>query len=161
MPLYFDYGSNMASGRLADRGIPFRVLGRARLDGYRLALTRRSVRTGTGVADIVVDPGSSVWGVLYELDDDAVAELDRKEGLPWAYSRRPVEVHPNGSGAEAAFTYVVSRREDDEVAPSSEYLESILDGAREHRLPAGYVASLESLRRRWLGAPSGRQGRRP
>jgi len=56
-----------------------RYLGVARLDGYRLAFTRRSVRTGSGVADIVGAPGSTVWGVVYEIGEEDLAALDRKE----------------------------------------------------------------------------------
>ena len=58
---YFAYASNMAPEvitRLCPRA---RYLGVARLTDHRLAFTRRSVRTGTGVADIVPAPGKTVW----------------------------------------------------------------------------------------------------
>jgi cation transport regulator ChaC len=150
MPLYFAYGSNMATRQMAERRIPFDVVGTGRLDGYRVAFTRRSVRTHTGVADIIPQRGSVVWGVLYELGDAAVPILDRKEGHPWAYERRVIHVRRNGSPEERAFTYRVSVREDSEVAPSSAYLEAMLEGAREHSLPREYVDLVEGLKGRWL-----------
>jgi gamma-glutamylcyclotransferase (GGCT)/AIG2-like uncharacterized protein YtfP len=130
------------------------VLGPARLDGYRLAFTRRSAKTGTGVADIVADLSSAVWGALYDISEECASQLDRKEGHPWAYARRDVHVHLNGVAHEAAFTYAVSQPEDDEVPPSETYIESMIEGARERSLPSEYVAFLESLRKRWPERPS-------
>jgi cation transport regulator ChaC len=143
--MYFAYGSNMASRVLAGRGIHFCSVDKARLDGYRLAFMRRSIRTGTGVADIVPDSAAEVWGVVYELADRDVDELDRKEGRPWAYEHRAVQVALGGDTPVPAFTYVVSQREPEEVPPSGAYVEAILEGAREHGLPPAYIALLESL----------------
>ena len=46
--------------------IRLRYVGAASLPGYRLAFTRRSVKTGTGVADIVRAQGERVWGALQD-----------------------------------------------------------------------------------------------
>jgi Uncharacterized conserved protein len=146
MSKYFAYGSNMATRLMTETCPDHRLLGRARLDGYRLAFTRRSIKTGTGVADIVPDPNATVWGALYEVNEDCIARLDRKEGQPWAYARTDVTVHLNSGERHAAFTYVVSEPEADEVHPSKLYLDSIIEGAREHSLPEAYVASLVSTR---------------
>jgi len=35
-------------------------------------------------ADIVWAPGEQVWGVLYEIAEDELAAIDRKEGYDWA-----------------------------------------------------------------------------
>jgi gamma-glutamylcyclotransferase (GGCT)/AIG2-like uncharacterized protein YtfP len=61
--------------------------GVARLDGYRLAFTRRSIKTGTGVADVIHASNETVWGVLYEIEDEELPAIDRKEGYGWAYTR--------------------------------------------------------------------------
>jgi gamma-glutamyl AIG2-like cyclotransferase len=66
---YFAYGSNMAESVMAAHCSGHRYLGPADLPEHRLAFTRRSVRTLTGVADIVRADGQSVWGALYELDE--------------------------------------------------------------------------------------------
>src|SRR5262245_8995283 len=130
MPLYFAYGSNMATRQMAARGVPFETVGRGSIEGYRVAVTRRSIRTHTVVADIVCEQGSVGWGVLYEIGDDAVPILDRKEGHPWAYERGVIQVSPDRGGPEVpAFTYRVNAREHGEVAPSSAYLELMLEGA--------------------------------
>lgn len=107
-PRYFAYGSNLDDAEI--RAARPSYLGPARLDDHRLAFTRRSVRTGTGVADVVPAPGESVWGALYELDEGGVEILDCKEGAGWAYVRRPQEVTTIEGQKVDAFTYTVLRR---------------------------------------------------
>jgi gamma-glutamylcyclotransferase (GGCT)/AIG2-like uncharacterized protein YtfP len=121
------------------------VLGPARLAGYRLAFSRRSIRTGTGVANVVRDGGSSVWGVLYEVSDRCLETLDRKEGYPWAYDRTSVEVTLESGERLRAVTYVVDQPEANEVEPSSEYANRLIAAANEQGLPADYVESLRAL----------------
>ena len=120
-----------------------RYLGVAELRDHRLAFTRRSLRTGTGVADVLPAPGESAWGALYELDEAHLAALDEKEGNGWAYERKAVRVFgPDGHSAGEAFAYVVIRPEPEHVPPSAEYLQALLDGARERGLPETYTAML-------------------
>ncbi len=140
---YFAYGSNMGGVRAC--GESARFLGVARLDGHRLAFTRRSVRTGTGVADVVPAPGEAVWGALYELSEALLAALDEKEGVGWAYERRAVRVAVEGRGDADAFLYAVLRPEPREVAPSADYVASVVDGARRIGAPSGYVEAIQAL----------------
>jgi gamma-glutamylcyclotransferase (GGCT)/AIG2-like uncharacterized protein YtfP len=144
--LYFAYASNMDAA-LMQRICPgHRVLGVAELREHRLAFTRRSKRTGTGVADIVAAPGESVWGVLYELDDSQLTAIDEKEGNDWAYERRQLDVRLHDDSAEhVAHAYTVIVRDDEHVAPSAEYLDLIRDAARSRGLPADYLARLDVL----------------
>ena len=159
--LYFAYASNM-SGEVMTRACPGAVcLGAARLEGYRLAFLRRSVRTGTGVGDLIEDGESETWGVLYELDEEDRAALDRKEGLGWAYELREVTV-ASGRGSHAALTYTVKEREPEEVEPSPEYLQRLLAAARARDLPEHYLACLARVAERWervRGAGAGRDRR--
>jgi gamma-glutamylcyclotransferase len=131
----------MSSAELAAWCPSLRVLGVAELPGHRLAFLRRSIRWGAGAVDIVPAPGRSVWGVLYELPL-GVGELDAKEGAGFAYRRREVEVVLDGSSF-AAFAYEVIDKEPAEVPPRPEYVELLVTGAREHGLPANYIAELE------------------
>lgn len=144
--LYFAYASNMAAETMARLCPGHRFAGAAELRGHRLAFTRRSVRTDTGVADIVAASGHSVWGVLYELDAPMLAALDEKEGNGWAYERRRVQVHPGGGDrALGALAYSVIARERAEVRPSREYLYGLLGAARERALPDSHVAALAAM----------------
>jgi gamma-glutamylcyclotransferase (GGCT)/AIG2-like uncharacterized protein YtfP len=141
--LYFAYGSNMAE-EVMDRLCPgHRFLGAAELLGHRLAFTRRSIRTASGVADIVRADGQSVWGALYELDATQLAPIDEKEGNGWAYERRRIQVRLACDERELeAHAYAVIAPEDAEIHPSVKYLQGLLDAARERALPEEYVAEL-------------------
>jgi gamma-glutamylcyclotransferase len=142
---YFAYGSNMSPAAIDAVSPGHRFLGRARLPGHRLAFTRRSVRTGTGVADIVADPPSVVWGVLYELADADLEPLDRKEGAGWAYARTDVQVFVDDGTRHDALAYVVISKSAVEIAPSAAYARGLLDAGRERGLPADYLAALVSI----------------
>lgn len=128
-----------------------RFLGAARLAGYRLAFTRRSVITGTGVADIVRDADASVWGALYVLGPRDLEQLDRKEGLGSAYVRETVSVTLGEDAAHRAVLYTVRVKVPVEIQPSAEYLRLLLDGAAERGLPEPYIASLAASPTRGAG----------
>ena len=128
---YFAYGSNMASAEGFVRA--------ARLDGYRLALTRRSIRWQAGVLDIVAAEGRHVWGALYEVPD--LARLDEREGAGFAYRRVEVALDEG----ERAIAYEVIDKEPEPVPPAPEYAELVLTGARERGLPEEWRAELREL----------------
>ena len=78
--LYFAYGSNMNWLQMQDRCPSARFLCRAVLPDYKLAFTRKSIKRGCGVADVVPAPGQTAWGVVYEISNLDVENLDRSEG---------------------------------------------------------------------------------
>jgi gamma-glutamylcyclotransferase len=134
---YFAYGSNMDEEVMQARCPAHRFVGVARLDGHRLAFTRRSVRTGTG--------SRTVWGVLYEVDPEGLRALDRKEGHGWAYERQRRGVHLLADGSKHdAITYTVLHKEPQEVPPSRSYLEGLIAAARRRGLPEPYISTLTS-----------------
>jgi gamma-glutamylcyclotransferase (GGCT)/AIG2-like uncharacterized protein YtfP len=143
--LYFAYASNMASETMERLCPGHRFAGIAELRDHRLAFTRRSIRSGTGVADIVRADGQSVWGVLYELDAAMLAVLDEKEGNGWAYRRDLVSLTDTRGEQLEALAYSVIAKEPDEVRPSPEYLRGVLDAARERLLPEPYIAALAAI----------------
>jgi gamma-glutamylcyclotransferase len=143
---YFAYASNMDPEVMAARCHTYRTIGPARLAGYELAFTRRSQRSGTGVADIVPAEQSEVWGVLYEITEACLESLDRKEGAGWAYERIEVPVLGTDGASHRAYTYVVLSKEPSPVLPSSEYVERLVSAARAQELPGQYVAKLQSLK---------------
>lgn len=146
---YFAYGSNMAGPVMQAACAEHRFLGPARLPGYRFAFMRRSVRTGAGVADILPDPESCVWGALYELQRDRLGALDRKETLGSAYEHLDVVVLTDDEASHGAMAYSVIAKEPVEVRPSLAYVEGLMQGARERSLPEDYLASLQSLVLDW------------
>jgi gamma-glutamylcyclotransferase (GGCT)/AIG2-like uncharacterized protein YtfP len=140
---YFAYGSNMSSGELRRYCPGARFVAVASLRDYRLDFTRYSAKRGGGVADIVAHPGESVWGILWDVPDDELPALDRKEGVPVAYRRVDVTVEAMGEHVAAVAHAVVDK--EPSQPPSRDYLDLLLAGAREFGLPDDYVAALASL----------------
>jgi gamma-glutamylcyclotransferase (GGCT)/AIG2-like uncharacterized protein YtfP len=139
--LLFAYGSNLAAGEI---GPEARFLGPGRLADFKLALTRRSIRWGSGVSDIVAAPGQHVWGAVYELPSGALEAIDRKEGEGFAYRRRPVEVVVRGELCRAE-AYEVIDKEVDVPSATPEYASLVLEGARDRGLPEAWIATLGSV----------------
>jgi len=141
MALYFAYGSNMASARLAARVPSARAIGAARLPGFAWRCNKRGA-DGTAKANLERAAAAETWGVLYELEGEAFDVLDRLEG---GYERIAVEVEHAGA-TRRAHTYASSLRSDDD-APAAWYLGLVVAGAREHALPDEWIATLEAAAR--------------
>jgi gamma-glutamylcyclotransferase (GGCT)/AIG2-like uncharacterized protein YtfP len=131
-----------------------KLIGKARLDNYRLAFTRKSVKNwpGCGVADIVPVEGKLVWGALFEIGEQDMPELDRLEGYRAgrksnAYERIAVAVLKDGDPTRetSAQTYVVSERVEPNPLPHPDYLARIVSGAKWIKAPAEYIAELRKI----------------
>jgi gamma-glutamylcyclotransferase (GGCT)/AIG2-like uncharacterized protein YtfP len=138
--LYFAYGSNLKLEQMRARVPSARVFGRARLRNRRLSFDKRGV-DGSGKANLSDDGRACVWGVLYAFDPADWEALDRYEP---GYARVAVEVVTEKDEAVSAETYVARRLTRDSVA-FDWYKRLVVEGAREHGLPADYVAALEEL----------------
>src|SRR5207244_8374569 len=77
--LYFAYGSNMDAAQMKERCPSAKFVCRAKLPSHRLAFTRMSIIRRCGVADILRDEMNDVWGVVYELLENELEELDKDE----------------------------------------------------------------------------------
>ncbi len=147
---YFAYGSNLSEARLHENCPSARLETIARLPGYRLAFTRRSERWGGGVADIRPDPAGEVWGVVWRIDAEDGAALDRQEGVhasPPRYRRIEVSVTTPSGDLLECLAYQVVEPEAEHIAPSAAYLGTMLRGARAAGLPEAYVARIEAIAR--------------
>jgi gamma-glutamylcyclotransferase len=152
--LYFAYGSNLDWNQMRDRCPSARFLSIACAEGYRLEFTWFSRNRRCGVADIVASPGNEVWGAVFEIRDDEIGELDRREGYQAerereknSYERRQLDVicQSDSKSPIAVLTYFVVERSKSPLKPSVEYKSQILDGARHWRLPEAYIEKLEHI----------------
>lgn len=136
---YFAYGSNLSDDDRASHDPPcpdngLRKVGVASLPDRRLGFTRRSIKRGGGVLDVVPHLGAVAPGVVYEVQDDSVWEwLDKKEGAPKHYRRIDVTVLTQDGGVLRACTYEVVNREGF-VTPAPAYLEIVRKAYRAHLL---------------------------
>jgi gamma-glutamylcyclotransferase len=137
---YFAYGSNLSSARLKRRVPSARVVCAATLADHRLSLGKAG-RDGSGKATLVRASGALCWGVVYTLAEIEWSLLDACEP---GYTRAQQVVTTVTRETLAVQTYVAPETARDPVATAS-YLGFILEGAREHRLPAAWIAQLATL----------------
>lgn len=127
---------------------PIREARPARLDGYRLAFNKKG-HDGTGKANIVQDLAGTVWGVVYLCTREDLDKMDCFEGVARGdYQRKIVHVRVDDGVELEAVTYVAGTAfVDDSLYPNCGYLQKILNGAREHKLPNDYILSINRLAR--------------
>ena len=150
MEMQFAYGSNMDPNRLEQKDGIERILEnarKARLDGWEFGFTKKG-KDG-GKANIIPKTGGIVWGLLIELDPEAVKEMDKSEGTGFKiphYTKETVRVVTDDGVEHECKTYVANfhpdRFDDDGVSPSEEYLKHIVDGATIHNLPPEYIEGI-------------------
>lgn len=143
---YFAYGSNMSGAILRGRrGLAPLAARPACLHGYRLVFTVPIGPGERGVANVETAPGERICGVVHLLSSADCDRLDRTEGVPIGiYRRVPVKVEAADGERLSAFTYQ-SAACDPRRRPSARYLGLLLDGCREHGLPAEWEAWLRAL----------------
>lgn len=128
---YFAYGSCMDDERFQLAGVKNKftnVVGCGVADNYTLAYTRQAADGGR--ADMSENtPGTTVEGKVYEIDQEALRYLYRREGVN-ANIYRPafIDININGHLHKDALTFLVIDKEE-EVAPPVHYATEILRGA--------------------------------
>lgn len=149
MAFYFAYGSNMNNKDLRSwcqkRSLDINLNNPhvAVLLGYKLGFTHCSNVRKCGVADIIKDKDSKVYGVLFETDENSMINLDEKEGVDrGVYRRIKVNVVSKNKNFDAE-TYEVIKKVN--FKPNKNYLNIIIEGAKEHNLPDWYIQYLEKL----------------
>ncbi len=140
MELYFAYCSNMSRRRLLSRVAAARSLGRARIGGWSLRFDKPG-RDGSGKANLVEDPEAHAWGVIYEV---STAEWPTPDRFEPGYRRERLRVALDARTLVVQ-SYLFTPRIETPPPPTNEYLEHLLEGASEHRLPAAYIDSIRSL----------------
>jgi gamma-glutamylcyclotransferase (GGCT)/AIG2-like uncharacterized protein YtfP len=143
--LYFGYGSNMDREDWArwcsDHGAKAAGLieiGPAWLPDYTLKFHYFSSNRKSGAADVVPGGrGSVVPGLLFEVDEETLAALDDKEGLPYAYERKNVTVIDENGSLKQAITYIVQkhRYSGEYEQPDASYVDLIQRNLLRNNLP--------------------------
>ena len=147
---YFAYGSNLDLPQMKRRCPSSKLISKGSLSGYRLTFNTFSSGWGGGVAEVIQDHGSKVWGLVFELSDTDLERLDRYEGYhkDWTslYERwKTVIDTPNGQVSDVWVYTVVEKQKF--VKPTLEYLQIIKDAAVKWNFPKAYLtlAYLDAL----------------
>ncbi len=136
---YFAYGSNMSLERMTERcgKENFVDLGKAKLPGYSFYFY------GRGHANIRPMASQTIEGVLFQIQDSCLQDLDQVEGYPNIYQRQSVKITWKNTNVLAQ-AYIVEK--DQTLAkPSPEYYQTVLSGAEEHDLSEGYIQYIKDL----------------
>jgi hypothetical protein len=143
---YFAYGSNLHRSIFIERRQmqPLDVCW-GWLAGYRLCFNIPVGPGERGVANIEPAAGARLCGALYLLSAADCDRLDASEGVGFGlYRRTPIEIRTSTGEGVPAFTYQSSAVTDGR-RPSPRYMGLLLEGARQHGLPAEWIAFLEGL----------------
>lgn len=145
---YFAYGSNLCVGQKTERTGMIRQALRCRLPDYRLQFNKRSSKNSNECfANVVPFAGDEVWGVAYLCNPAALRKMDAWEGVASGnYRREEVRLITEAGSSVTAVTYIAGV---DFVCasgrPSTWYRDRIVSGARQHGLPADYIAKVIAL----------------
>ena len=143
---YFAYGSNLKKDQLQERIegkkkvrnkpflIAFHTYYRGFLKGYELVFNKRSI-DGTSKANIKKSGNESkVWGVCFEMDNEALELLKEFEN---GYKTQEVRIKTDDY-VIIAETFISHEISND--LPDKNYVQIIIDGAKEMALPDEYIS---------------------
>ncbi len=145
---YFAYGANMHDSAFRERrGMRALEWRAGKIAGYRLRFNLEGRPRGRAApANIVAEPGSEVWGVLYRITRAGLLHLDSTEGVPGRRYRHLWADAGDADGrAMRAVTYIADGGPE-EGNPSLRYITLLRDGARAHGLPAHWRRFLDGVR---------------
>lgn len=150
MAHFFAYGDRMSTTTMQRHAPHARLVGPAILAGYRLAFNVRSGSWGGGAANAVADPHGTLWGVLWEVDEADLTELDSYRGDDET-QRHDLDVDVQGpEGTVSARTFAVTSHESF-IRPTERYLDMLKANAAGQGLPEEALASIERASQGWQG----------
>ena len=154
---YFAYGSNLDLPQMKSRCPESKLISKGSLSDYRLTFNRFSSGWGGGVADVIQEQDSKVWGLIFEISDTDLERLDRYEGYNKdrneslrgyhisntnLYERwKAVIDTPNGQVCDVWVYTVVEKQKF--VRPTPEYLQIIKSATVRWNFPEAYRQTLE------------------
>lgn len=153
--LYFAYGSNLLKKRIRINNPSAEFIGIGKLDGYRLDFTKYSDHWRGTSATIVPCGKTHIWGAVWRLNIKDMPALDWQEGVGsnWYFPKTVDISTPEGSTVQCRTyeqTIPPPPRESledlpSEDRPSTTYLDCIINGAVECKLPEDYIKELSKI----------------
>lgn len=140
--LYFAYGANMDEETLAERGVEFKPVCSGKVRHMRLVFSKPA-EDGTGRADLQNARGNVVEGVVYDVAESSLANLDVYQGVDRGHYRRQTVTVQTFKGELECVAYRAAKFRTG-LKPSVAYLQSLIRGAEKHRLSPDYITFLRS-----------------
>ena len=143
--LHFAYGSNL-SPKFLRRICPTAVfVMKAELPNYRITFPFFSQKRQGGISSIVNAPGELVHGVLYEVNQKEMEELDIVESVSQGHYVRETYLVQGEDGRWHSSDLYRCARPSGPYSPARSYVELMLEGAIEHQLDPNYIKELHWL----------------
>nr|BAN20850.1 conserved hypothetical protein [Riptortus pedestris] len=149
---YFAYGSNLLEKRIHINNPTAKRVSIGKLQNFRLDFNYWSERWGGNAATVVPDDNECVWGAIWDIDNSNMADLDRQEGVDaGVYKVINVNVEdPSGANMTCRSYQLCSLPTYSPQLPSSRYpskiyLDTIIKGAVESKLPNDYIEKLRNI----------------
>jgi gamma-glutamylcyclotransferase (GGCT)/AIG2-like uncharacterized protein YtfP len=127
--LYFAYGHNTFSDRLHSLIPSAKFIATGTLKGFSMYFEQ--------YANIRMQEGSEVKGVVWEFEEKYLKKLDGYEALHQDYNTIPVEVRVKNTSVEC-IAYIMDPKFETKKLhkkPNKEYIDTLIDGYKEHGLP--------------------------
>jgi len=143
MPNVFLYGPDTFRKRTFDRigGCP--VLGAAKLNGFALTFNKPNMKNRQeGLPNLTAEEESTTHGVVFELEDKQVENLD---GYFGGYQKKNIKVHLRKTHEDIEVFAYFARRTKDALKPSPQIRALCIQGAEENSLPRDFVEILMHL----------------
>lgn len=136
--IYFAYGSNIKKEQMNERNVVIYKSYKGFIKDYKLEFNKQS-KDGSSKANIIKVIGKIVWGICFELDTDGFENLKKYEK---GYEELEVAVY--NENQEILFTAktFISNKICVKL-PTNEYLQRIITGAKQHKLPEDYIKEIE------------------
>lgn len=137
---YFGFASNLKTSLLEDKignSVQDAVPGRLVDYGFRF---NKQNEDGTARANLTFSEEEDVYGVVYQIGKSKHDVLFQTES---GFRLMEVTVETDRGNIEA-ITFISDANIED-IYPSEEYLQTILEGAKEHDLPEEYIDFIKCL----------------
>ena len=141
---YFAYGSNLKRERLRRRIGEWKGEQSTVLNDFTLTFAKGYDNHKSGYANIKPCANSQVEGAVYLISEDQFKTLDGYEGVAsGVYKRRQVFVEVDGAPTPAT-TYEMNKQLC-LLRPSTDYLNLVLDGLKEHGYAESTINKVEAI----------------
>jgi len=107
------------------------------IKNYKLEFNKKSI-DGSSKANITKSDGEIVWGICYVLDIDGFENLRKHEK---GYEELEVTVYDENQEILFTAKTFISNKICDKL-PTKEYLDRIIKGAKQYKLPKDYISNL-------------------
>jgi len=136
--VYFAYGSNLKKEQMDERGVVVYKNYKGFIKNYKLEFNKKSI-DGSSKANITKSDGEIVWGICYELDAAGFENLRKHEK---GYEKLEVAVYDENQEVLFTAKTFISNKICDKL-PTKDYLDKIIEGAKQHELPKDYIEKIE------------------